>query len=74
VELSGIRNQLQELVDGVRSGDVDRSDASVAGQLLNYQTACLKVELAAREQEELVTRLEAVETAIEEQRRWPHRA
>jgi hypothetical protein len=52
---------LQDLVDGVLDGSVDRGDASVAGQLLNYMIRSVQVELQAREQEELVERLEALE-------------
>jgi len=52
---------LQDLLDGVLDGSVDRGDASVAGQLLNYMIRSVQVELQAREQEELVERLEALE-------------
>jgi hypothetical protein len=61
VELASIRTQLQDLLDGVLDGSVDRGDASVAGQLLNYMIRSVQVELQAREQDELVERLEALE-------------
>ena len=61
VELRNIRTQLQDLVDGVQDGTVDKGRGAVAGQLLNYMIRCVQVEMQAREQEELVERLEALE-------------
>jgi hypothetical protein len=40
----------------------------VAGQLLNGARACIRDLLAAREQEEMVERLEALEEALERQK------
>jgi hypothetical protein len=73
VELSYIRAQLQDLKDSVLDGSVERGDASVAGNLLNYMTRCIQIELAAREQEELVDRLEKLEQALEEHRKMSGR-
>jgi len=64
-ELQNIRTQLQALVDAVGDGTTQRADASVMGQLLNYMVKCIQVELTAREQEELVERLEALEEGLE---------
>jgi hypothetical protein len=61
VELGNIRTQLQDLVDGILDGSIDKGNGAVAGQLLNYMTRCIQVEMQAREQEELVERLEALE-------------
>jgi len=47
------------------SGDIERGVGAVAGQLLNGARACVRDSLAAREQEELVARLEALEEALE---------
>jgi hypothetical protein len=47
------------------SGDVERGVGAVAGQLLNGARACVRDGLAAREQEELVARLEELEAALE---------
>jgi hypothetical protein len=66
VELARLHHRFEELADKVLAGEVDRGDASVAGQLLNYARACLKDALAAREQEELVERLESLEKSLEE--------
>ncbi len=52
---------------------MDRGDAAVVGQLLNTVIRAVSVELKAREQLELVERLEALEAALEtrkEGRRW----
>jgi hypothetical protein len=40
----------------------------VVGQLLNGARACVRDGLLAREQEELVSRMEAIEAALEEQK------
>jgi hypothetical protein len=53
------------LADGVLSGDVPRAEAAVAAQLLNGARACTRDLLAAREQEEIVARMEALEDALE---------
>jgi hypothetical protein len=69
VELSNIKPQLPDLADSVLDGSVDRADASVAGQLLNIVLRAVTVELQVREQLELVERLEALEEALEHQKR-----
>jgi hypothetical protein len=48
---------------------VDRGDAAVAGQLLNYILRGISVSLKAREQEELIERLEQLEEGLERQER-----
>ena len=68
-ELSNIKTQLQDLADGVLDGHVARADASVVGQLLNVMLRAVQIQLQVREQEELVERLEALEQAIEADRR-----
>jgi len=49
------------------SGKIERADAAVAGQLLNGARACVRDGLAAKEQEELVARMEDLETLLERQ-------
>jgi hypothetical protein len=49
----------------VLEGEIERGVGAVVGQLLNGARACVRDGLAAREQEELVTRLEALEEALE---------
>lgn len=73
VELKRLQRRFEELADKVLAGDVDRGVGAVAGQLLNGARACVRDALSAREQEELVERLEALEAALEHKeggRRW----
>ncbi len=72
VELARLQRRFEELAEQVLSGDVERGRAAVAGQLLNGARACVRDGLSAREQEELVERLEALEEALEQKRgsRW----
>src|SRR5215208_1999124 len=73
-ELARLGARFEELADKVLSGEVERSVGAVAGQLLNGARACIRDSLAAREQEELVGRLEDLEAALERNnggdRRW----
>jgi hypothetical protein len=72
-ELSRLASRFEELADKVLSGEVERGAGAVAGQLLNGARACVRDGLAAREQEELIERLEALEGALETKRggsRW----
>ncbi len=64
-ELSDVKQRLSELADDVLEGKVDRGTAAVAGQLLNGVIRAVSVELKAREQLELIERLEALEEALE---------
>jgi hypothetical protein len=63
-ELARIGARFEELADKVLSGEVERGVGAVAGQLLNGARACVRDVLAAREQEELIQRLEALESAL----------
>jgi hypothetical protein len=65
-ELARLASRFEDLADKVLSGDVERGIGAVAGQLLNGARACVRDGLAAREQEELVERLEALEQALEQ--------
>ena len=75
VELARLQGRFEELADKVLSGEVERGVGAVVGQLLNGARACVRDGLAAREQEELVARLESLEEAPETKagnggRRW----
>ncbi len=73
VELARLQRRFEELAERVLGEDVERTRAAVAGQLLNGARACIRDALNAREQEELVERLEALESALEHRRegkRW----
>ena len=60
-ELHRLRDRFEDLADKVLKGEIERADGAVAGQLLNGARACVRDAMAAREQEELIARLEALE-------------
>ncbi len=60
-EVRGVKTQLQELTDRVLSGEVERADAAVCGQLLNVKLRAVEIERKVREQEELEERIGALE-------------
>ena len=64
-ELIGVKARLSDLADDVLEGSVDRGVAAVASQVLNVYLRAVSVELKAREQLELIERLEALEEALE---------
>src|SRR5918992_5588152 len=68
LELVRLQSRFEELADMVLAGEVERAAGAVAGQLLNGARACVRDGLAAREQEELVGRLEEIETLLEQRR------
>jgi hypothetical protein len=71
-ELSRLQERLEDLADKVLAGEVERGVGAVVGQLLNGARACVRDGLAAREQEELVARLEEVEETLRRRKddRW----
>jgi radical SAM superfamily enzyme YgiQ (UPF0313 family) len=71
-ELARLASRFEELADKVLSGEVERSVGAVAGQLLNGARSCVRDGMAAREQEELIARLEALEGALQHRggNRW----
>src|ERR671913_2014639 len=71
-ELARLGARFEELADKVLAGEVERGVGAVAGQLLGGARACVKDGLTAREQEELIERLQALEEALERNggRRW----
>jgi len=71
-ELAEVKSTLRGLAGSVLKGTTDRQDAAVVGQLLNTVIRAVSVELKAREQLELIERLEALEEALE-QRKGEHR-
>jgi hypothetical protein len=70
-ELARLQGRFEELADKVLSEEVERGVGAVAGQLLNGARACIRDALAAREQEELVGRLEELERLLEAPERKP---
>jgi hypothetical protein len=49
----------------VLAGQVERAAGAVAGQLLNGARACVRDGLTAREQEEVVKRMEELEATLQ---------
>ena len=64
-ELARLQRRFEELADRVLAGEVERAAGAVAGQLLNGARACVRDGLTAREQEELVERLEVLEATLQ---------
>ena len=64
-ELARLGARSEELADKVFSGEIERGVGAVVGQLLNGARACVRDGLAAREQEELIGRMEQLEEALE---------
>jgi len=73
-ELAGIKTRLSDLADDVLEGRQDKGVAAAASQVLNVYLRAVSVELKAKEQLELIERLEALEEALQSQnrggRRW----
>src|SRR5918998_2064173 len=73
-ELRRLQERFEDLAEKVLRGDVERGVGAVVGQLLNGARACVRDGLAAREQEELIARLEELEEGLESNngggRRW----
>ena len=73
-ELANIKERLSELATDVLEGRQDKGVAAVASQVLNVYLRAVSVELKAREQLELIERLEVLEEQLEHKnggnRRW----
>jgi hypothetical protein len=67
-ELANIKQRLSDLAADVLADRVDRGVAAVASQVLNVYLRAVSVELKAREQLELIERLEALERGLERQK------
>jgi len=73
VELANIKERLSGLADDVLEGGVDRSDAAVAGQLLNTVIRAIGMEMKVREVEDLAREVEDMRDALEQRkgdRQW----
>src|SRR5215211_3576267 len=74
-ELTDSKRRLSELADDVLEGRQEKGVAAVASQVLNVYLRAVSVELKAREQLELIERLERLEedlaaNARKGERRW----
>jgi hypothetical protein len=69
-----LQHRFEELADQVLEGEIERGSAAIAGQLLGGARACIRDALTAREQEELIERLERLEQALEQDKEGRHYA
>jgi predicted RNA-binding Zn ribbon-like protein len=67
-ELANIKQRLSDLAEDVLEGRQDKGVAAVASQVLNVYLRAVSVELKAREQMELIERLEELERHLETKR------
>jgi hypothetical protein len=67
-ELGRVKARLQALADMVEEGQMDRADAAVISQIWGTHLRAVSVELKAREQRELVEKLEALEEGLEQRK------
>lgn len=65
-ELGSIKRRLSALADDVLAGDQDRGRAAVANQILNTLIRAIEQERKIREQDEVISRLEALEQRYEQ--------
>ncbi len=65
-ELADIKRRLSDLADGVLNGEVETGVGAVASQILNVFLRAVSVELKAKEQLELIERMEAIERSLED--------
>ena len=72
-ELAALRTENASLRDRLLDGELAPNVAAVAVQSLNTDARLVVAALKAREQEELVERLEELETLIEHQKEERHR-
>ncbi len=63
-ELQGIKARLSDLADDVLGGRVDRGDAAVVSQVLNVYLRAVSVELKVREQQDILERMEELESIL----------
>lgn len=63
-DLIQTRAQLQQLADNVLAGEVDRANATAAGQLLNVKLLTIELERRLKETQDLQERIEELEDAL----------
>src|SRR5829696_1317783 len=73
-ELARLQERFEELAEQVLSGEVERGVGAVAAQLLNGARACVATRLKAIEQEEVLERVEELETILERQNEYRGRS
>ena len=65
IDLSNLKQRLEGLAEDVIDGKVDRGNAAVAGQLLNYAIGAIRAGLRAKEVGELEGQLEELREMVE---------
>ncbi len=60
-ELASLKTQLVDLTQDVIAGELETGRAAVANQLINTRLRAIELERKIREQDELLTRIEALE-------------
>src|SRR5215208_7761725 len=68
-ELRRVKARLQALADMVEEGRMDRADAAVISQIWGTYLRAVSVEMKAKEQLELIGRLESLEEGLEQNKR-----
>lgn len=71
-EIRDLKRQLEDLVEDVRAGRMERGDAVVVNQILNTRARLVELERKVKEQDEVIERIEALEQSQQQQggRRW----
>lgn len=64
LEVHDIGEQLQDLVDRVLSGELDKGTAAVVGQLLNYRRAVISTVLDVKRTTEMELRMAEIEERL----------
>lgn len=70
-ELRAAKQELRELIDGVRAKSIDRGDAAVCGQLLGTLLRAIKLSVELQEIQEICQRLDALEASQKNQTAQP---
>ncbi len=60
-ELKGIKQEIRDVIEAVRTEELDKGVGAVCGQLYNTLIRAVSVELKVREVEELEQRVQALE-------------
>jgi hypothetical protein len=60
-EIQRISARIEQIAEDVLANRIDKGRGQISGQLLSYVLNGLKISLAAREQEEIIGRLEMLE-------------
>ncbi len=68
-ELADLKAEVRDVIEAVRTGELDKGVGAVLGQLYNVLLKAVSVGLDVEERQELVARMEALEETLEANRR-----